>query len=326
MKFSTKCDVVIVGGGPAGLAAAVYAASEGLSVTVIERATLGGQAGASSEIRNYLGFPKGITGAELTERSVEQAQSFGVEFITANVDAISVDGDLRVVQLSNGHVLACRTIIVATGVQYRRLDVPGAKSFGVFVGANPAEAGQWDGANVAVVGGGNSAGQAIVNFAKHAAKVTVLARSPLAKSMSAYLVNEIKALPNVDVKEGVEVREFKAADTGKAKLSLTLTSGGSIAWFDAVFLFIGAEPKTDWLPVVRDTNGYVLTGIDLARVLPAGFSGRTPMPHETSIPGVFAAGDVRGGSVKRVAGAAGEGAAAVAEVHQYLGLLERGEK
>lgn len=315
-----SCDVVIVGSGPAGLAAAVYAASEGLQVTVIERARqLGGQAGTSSRIMNYLGFPEGVAGDQLTRRSVRQAKQFGVRIISAEVVAVGAENGTRFVQLADGTVVSCRVVIVAAGVQWRVLDTPGATgTLNVFYGSNPHEAAKWIGKRVAVVGGANSAGQAITDFAKRGAEVTVLARSPLAKTMSRYLATEIAKAPNVTVREGVEATKF--VNDG-AKVQVTLSTGDTLT-VDGVFVFIGAQPKTSWLPVAKDAHGYVLTG---AAVEPTyGYhDDRQPMAMETSMAGVFAIGDVRSGSVKRVAAAAGEGAAAVAEVHSYLSLAAR---
>lgn len=315
--LTDNCDIVIIGSGPAGLAAAVYAASEGLRVTVIERQrSLGGQAATSSRIVNYIGFPKGISGEQLTKRAVAQAKSFGVTFISGEVVAIGADGGTRFVQLADGHVIACRTAIVAAGVQWRQLDTPGAAgTFGVFYGANPHEAAKWTGKTVVVVGGANSAGQATVNFAKLGVNVIVVARSPLTKSMSKYLCDDIRAAKNVTVREGVEATKF--VNVG-AQVEVTLSAGDAVT-VDGVFVFIGAEPKTSWLPVAKDNHGFVLTGANIAATDRQHFGERQPLAMETSLAGVFAIGDVRSGSIKRVAAAGGEGAAAVSEVHAYLG-------
>jgi thioredoxin reductase (NADPH) len=316
------CDVVIVGSGPAGLAAAVYAASEGLLVTVIERQRqLGGQAATSSRIMNYLGFPEGVSGDQLTKRAVRQARQFGVRILSGEVVAIGAENGTRFVQLADGTVISCTVVIVAAGVQWRVLDAPGATgTLNVFYGSNPHEAAKWLGKTVAVIGSANSAGQAIADFAKHGADVTVLARSPLAKNMSQYLVTEIGRMPNVTVKEGVETTKF--VNVG-AKVQLTLSSG-EVLLVDGVFIFIGAEPKTTWLPVAKDSKGYVLTGADVAENSTYGYhDDRQPFAMETSMAGVFAIGDVRSGSTKRVAAASGEGAAAVAEVHSYLSLAAK---
>lgn len=321
-SLNFNCDVVIVGSGPAGLAAAVYAASEGLLVTVVERARqLGGQAATSSRIMNYLGFPEGVSGDQLTKRAVRQAKQFGVRIVSGEVVAIGAENGTRFVQLADGTVVSCVTVIVAAGVQWRVLDTPGATgTLNVFYGSNPHEAAKWVGKNIAVIGSANSAGQAISDFGKHGANVTVIARSPLAKSMSQYLVDEIGAMPNVTVREGVEASKF--VNDG-ARVQVTLSSGDTLT-LDGVFIFIGAEPKTTWLPVAKDARGYVLTGASVAEKATYGYhDDRQPLPMETSMSGVFAIGDVRSGSVKRVAAAAGEGAAAVAEVHEYLGIAAR---
>lgn len=318
MKLGTNCDVVIIGGGPAGLAAAVYAASEGLHCVIIERAEFGGQAGTSSLIRNYLGFPKGISGSELTKRAQLQARSFGAEFMRANVTSLAVDGNLHLVQLESGKIIACRTVILACGVQYRKLDVPGVQNFGVFYGANPTESTQWEGHAVAVLGGANSAAQAALHFSK-TSLVYLLSRSPLSKGMSEYLVKEIEATRGITIIEGFEVREFERFPSGN--LGIWPKSGARVD-VSAAFIFIGAQPKTEWVPVVKDDHGFILTGMDLTKIMPEGFGDRNPMAHETSVPGVFCAGDVRFGSVKRVSGATGDGAAVVAEIHQYLAIKE----
>lgn len=303
------CDLIIIGGGPAGLAASVYASSEGLRTTVVERGQLGGQAGTSSHIANYLGFPQGISGAVLAERAVKQARRFGVVFENDQVVGLAADGPRKLVQLASGRIASCRAVLVATGVQYRRLAVPGVNCFGVFYGSNPREAQTWSGKRVVIVGGANSAGQAAIQLARYASSVVMLARSPLTKSMSQYLVNDIRANANIAVREGEELSAIQAEQaTGQL---LTLKSGGDLV-ADATFIFIGAEPKTDWLPVVKDDKGFVLTG-------PATASpGRYIQPLETSLAGVFCAGDVRHSDIKRVATAVGEGAAAIGQVHAYL--------
>jgi thioredoxin reductase (NADPH) len=316
-------DVVIIGGGPAGLAAAVYASSEGLRTGLIERSSMGGQAGTSSMIRNYLGFPRGISGAELATRSFDQAIQFGTEMVYGGeVVGLRVEGDLRIVELADGRSVPARAVIVATGVTYRQLDVPSLLPFagtGVFYGSAMSEAKNLAGRPVVVVGGGNSAGQAALHLAKFASKVTVLVRSStLAASMSEYLIRELGHTPNVEIRYGAEV----VGGSGDGRLERLVVrsvgggGGGAGAGAEesveaaAVFVLIGASPHTSWMPgeIARDEWGSVLTA-------PGGFA--------TSLPGVFAVGDVRQGSIKRVASAAGEGAVSVHLVHQYLRDLEQ---
>jgi len=297
------CDLMIVGGGPAGLAASVYAASEGLSTTIVERARVGGQAGTSSKIANYLGFPGGVSGDALTRRAARQARQFGVRFVTDSVVAIAADGAANLIQLASGRVEVCRCVLVCIGVQYRRLDVPGVDTFGVFYGANPHEAHSYAGKRVAVVGGANSAGQAAVHFAKCGClEVIVLTRSALEKSMSSYLITELHAHANIFVREGAEIASITRARSAEQTVVL---KNGTVLDTAGVFIFIGAEPKTSWVPVEKDARGFLLTGAD-------------KRPNETSLPGVFAAGDVRAASIKRVATAVGEGAGTIPQVHSYL--------
>jgi len=298
------CDLIIIGGGPAGLAASVYAATEGLRVVVVERSSLGGQAGTSARIINFLGFPKGISGADLTQRAALQARRAGVEFLVDNVVALADDGQHKLVQFKSGVIRACRAVLLATGVQYRKLGIPGVDCFGVFYGSNPHEAPSYLGKRVAIVGGANSAGQAASNFARYAREVLVLSRSPLVKSMSTYLVRELSQ-SNVTVREGVEL---STVELKLAQQVLTL-SDGSAELVDAVHIFIGAEPSTSWLHCGKDDKGFILTGHELPK---ATFS------LETSLSGVFAAGDVRRSSIKRVGAAVGEGAAAIVQIHSYL--------
>lgn len=304
------CDLFIIGGGPAGLAASVYAATEGLKTTIVERGALGGQAGASSHIANYLGFPKGISGAQLAKRAVTQARACGVSFLSDHVTGLAVDGATKLVQLRSGKIIACRAVLITTGVQYRSLNVPGVNTFGVFYGANPEQAAQWQGKIVSVIGGANSAGQAAVHFAGFCRQVNVLSRSPLDKLMSTYLITEFKSRQNIEVLEGAELASI--APVGACQL-LTLKDGREVHT-DGTFVFIGAEPKTDWCPVGRDEKGFICTGLDV--------KARTAQPLETSVPGVFAAGDVRKSLIKRVATAVGEGAAAISQIHQYLSQQE----
>ncbi len=319
----TTYDVVIVGAGPAGLAAAVYGASEGLRTALLEREAFGGQAGTSSLIRNYLGFPGGISGAELAGRAYEQAWMFGTQFVYGNqATSLATDGDLRIVGLQGGSVVTSRAVVIATGVSYRRLAVPGLESLagaGVFYGAATTEARALAGKRAFVVGGGNSAGQAALHLSTYAQHVTILVRSAsLAASMSQYLIREIEAAPNIDVLYCTEV----ASGDGDGRLEqLRLrrrdTGDTRTEQADGLFVLIGAEPFTEWLPgsVGRDQWGYILTGPDLAE---RWTLEREPYLLETSTPGVFAVGDVRHGSVKRVASAVGDGSIAVRLAHDYL--------
>jgi thioredoxin reductase (NADPH) len=321
-------DLVIVGAGPAGLAAAVYAGSEGLRTLVVERETIGGQAGSSSLIRNYLGFARGVSGAELTMRAYQQAWVFGVDFLMMrDVASLRADGHGFRVSLSGGDEVTARVVVVATGVAYRRLGIPELEALsgtGVFYGASVAEAPALAGERVYVVGGGNSAGQAAMHLSRHALQVTVLVRgASLAQSMSRYLIDEIDAAPNIDVLFGTEV----VGGGGEGRLErLVLADRGTgsrrTVEAAALFVLVGAKPHTDWLPdsVARDRWGFVLTGADLegGEAGPRWPLARPPLPLESSLPGCFAVGDVRHGSVKRVASAVGDGAVVVAQVHEHL--------
>jgi thioredoxin reductase (NADPH) len=321
-------DLVIVGAGPAGLAAAVYAASEGLDTLVVEPRAAGGQAGTSSMIRNYLGFPRGIGGGDLANRALEQAWLFGANLVLAQrATGLRVDGPRRLVRLSDGTEVSAEAVVVASGMAWRRLGVPELEALvgtGVFYGAAGAEARAMEAQDVFVVGAGNSAAQAALHLAKYAASVTLLVRGPdLGASMSDFLVQEIEQAPNV----AVRLRTQVVGGLGGHRLDglvLRRRDDGSTEEVPAAALFvmIGGEPRTEWLSgVERDDRGYVLTGHDLLGPdgLPAGWPlKRPPLLLETSIPGVFAAGDVRHRSVKRVASAVGEGAVAVQLVHQYL--------
>jgi thioredoxin reductase (NADPH) len=318
-------DVVIVGAGPAGLAAAVYGASEGLRTALLEREAFGGQAGTSSRIRNYLGFPGGVSGVELAQRAYEQAWVFGTHFVYGNpATSLAKDGDLLVVGLEDGSEIRARAVVIATGVSYRRLEVPGLEALvgaGVFYGAGTIEAHAVAGKPAFVVGGGNSAGQAALHLAKYAQQVTILVRSPsLAASMSHYLIRQIEAAPNVDVRYRCEVAGgggsghleqllLRDRDSGEAEL---VPAAG-------LFVLIGAQPLTGWLPeaIRRDRWGFVLTGADTGEHWPLQ---RAPFLLETTTPGVFAAGDVRHGSIKRVASAVGDGSIAIRLIHDYLAL------
>jgi thioredoxin reductase (NADPH) len=318
-------DLIIVGAGPAGLAAAVYAASEGLATVLLELEAFGGQAGTSSRIRNYLGFPRGISGAELAWRAYEQARGFGTHFIYGNpATSLATGEDLHVVGLKDGSQVRSRAVIIATGVSYRRLGIAELESLagaGVFYGASTIEAQAVAGKPVFVVGGGNSAGQAALHLAKYAEQVTLLVRSQsLAASMSDYLTREIENTANVHVRYRSEV----AGGGGDGRLEHLLIRDRDSGRTESVptaglFILIGAEPFTDWLrgEVARDRWGFILTGPDAAPHWPLA---RALFPFETTTPGVFAVGDVRHGSVKRVASAVGEGSIAIRLVHDYLAL------
>ena len=319
-------DLVVVGAGPAGLSAAVYGASEGLSTLVLESTAMGGQAGTSSRIRNFLGFPAGVSGGELAERAYQQAWMFGAEFVFINGAAgLSAGGDGLVVALAEGGQVTARAVVLATGVAYRQLDAPGIAGLvgaGVFYGSALSEAPAVKDQDVFIVGAGNSAGQAAIYLAKSARSVTLLVRADnLAKSMSDYLVTEIDSTPRVHVRLQTEV----AAARGDHRLTeLVLrdraTGRDETVPAAALFVMIGATPHSDWLPgdVVRDRHGFILTGRDLPGKDRAEAGQPIPLPLETSLPGVFAAGDVRAGSVKRVASAVGEGSVAIPQVHQHL--------
>jgi len=324
---SREFDVTVIGAGPSGLAAAVYASSEGLRTLVIERESIGGQAGSSSRIRNYLGFQRGITGADLAQRAQQQAWVFGTNFVQmCQALTIRTDGDRLYVSCSNGMEVPTGVVVLAMGVSYQRLSIPALEDLtgvGVFYGASPSEAERFTGREVFVVGGGNSAGQAAVHLAKHAKQVTILVRrSTLAETMSRYLIDEIEGQANIDVRYRTEIVD--GASNGELE-SLTLTNSATgetqTVPADAVFVLIGARPHTDWLPteIERDRFGFVVTGTASADWT----LERLPFMFESSMPGVFAVGDVRSGSVKRVASAAGEGSVAIQQVHQYLQLIEK---
>lgn len=322
-------DLIVIGAGPAGLAAAVYGASEGLRTVVVERETFGGQAGTSSLIRNYLGFSRGISGSELASEAYQQAWLFGASFrLARQATALHRRGGQLVVSLSDGTEVAGRAVIVATGASYRRLGVPSLEALqgtGVFYGAAVAEAQGMKGQEVYVVGGGNSAGQAAMHFSKYAERVTLLVRgNSLASDMSQYLVQEIEAAENVRIRVNTQVVDGKGHGRLEHLVLKDRTSESTeTVPAAALFVLIGARPHTEWLPeeVVRDERGYVITGSDLPRdglPLREGLPERSPKLLETSVPGVFAAGDVRYGSVKRVASAVGEGSIAIQMVHKYL--------
>ena len=322
-------DLVILGGGPAGLAAAVYGASEGLRTVVVERDAPGGQAGLSSRIENYLGFPSGLSGADLTRRAVAQAKRFGADILAPQrAVALQADGSYRVTSLQDGGRLSSHAVLIATGVQWRKLNVPGADRLtgaGLYYGAGAFEAASCKNEDVFVIGGANSAGQAAMNFAGHARRVIMLVRGEsLSTSMSKYLIDECARKPNIEVQYGVQLVEAHGADRLEA-ISVRCDRTGEVDKTPAfsVFVFIGAEPGTDWLEgvVSRDGRGFILTGPDLFLngQRPKGWLlDRDPTLLETSLPGVFAVGDVRHGSVKRVASGVGEGSIAIQFVHQYL--------
>jgi thioredoxin reductase (NADPH) len=322
-------DLAVVGAGPAGLAAATYAASEGLRTLLAERLAAGGQAGTTSLIRNYLGFPRGISGRDLAQRAAEHAIMFAAELVAQPATGLTARASGGgVLTLADGSQAACRAVVLATGVSYRRLAVPGLDELtgaGVFYGAAVTEAQAMAGQRVAVVGGANSAGQAAVHLARHAEQVTVLLRgASLADRMSAYLVNELERAANVTVRPHTQVTAVHG--TGRLEaLTIRDTTTGADQTLPAaaLFILIGAEPDTGWLAgtLQRDDHGFIVTGRDLLRGHrpPPGWPlGRPPLPMETSLPGVFAAGDVRHGSIKRVASAVGEGATAIQLAGQHL--------
>ncbi|MUL37561.1 response regulator [Gloeocapsopsis dulcis] len=322
-------DLVIVGGGPAGLAAAVYGASEGLTTVMIEREAPGGQAGSSSRIENYLGFPVGLSGGDLARRAVTQARRFGVEILSPQeVTRVRVEDPYRIVTLTDGSDISCHVLLVATGVSYRRLMVPGMEQLsgaGVYYGAAQTEAIACAGEDIYVIGGANSAGQAAMYFSKYARRVVMLVRGEsLITSMSQYLIDQIKLTDNIEVRTSSQVVEVKG-DTQLKALTIEDVKTGMRETVDAtsLFIFIGASPRTDWLDgvVERDRNGFILTGPDVMHnnKRPRGWIlDRDPFLLETNVPGIFAAGDVRYGSVKRVASGVGEGAIAVQFIHRYL--------
>ncbi len=322
-------DVIVIGGGPAGLGAAVYGASEGLRTVLIERVATGGQAGQSSRIENYLGFPDGVSGSQLTDRARRQASKFGAEVITAqDVVGLEANGSARTVRFADGGRIDAHAVILATGVSYRQLAAPGLSPLtgrGVFYGSALTEATSCDGQDVFIVGGANSAGQAAMYFARHARSVTMVVRgSSLEASMSHYLIQQIAGVPAINVRTCTEVVSCDG-DGHLQGLTLRHSTTGETETFDTqwLFVFIGAAPRTEWLEdvMIRDEHGFVVAGPDLVvdGQRPPGWTlDRDPYHLETSIPGVFVAGDARADSVKRVATAIGEGAMAITLVHRYL--------
>lgn len=321
-------DFVIVGGGPAGLAAAVYAASEGLRTILVERDATGGQAGSSSRIENYLGFPSGVSGADLARRATVQARRFGAEIISAqDVTGIRLHDPYRSVTLSDGSELICYAVLVAPGMEVRRLEAPGIDALvgaGVYYGAALSEAATYRDRHVYVIGGGNSAGQGAIFFARYARQVTVLVRAPKLAAMSQYLVDRIAETANIEVLSGATVAAVRGDGRLEAIAVADVESGATRELdADAMFVFIGSAPRTDLVAdlVDRDAQGFIITGRDLlvdGRWPKRWTADRDPFLFETSVPGIFAAGDARRGSGKRVASAVGEGSATVSMVHQYL--------
>jgi len=322
-------DLIILGAGPAGLGAAVYGASEGLSTALIEREATGGQAGTSSRIENYLGFPKGISGSDLARRATDQAKRLGTEILTAQ-EAVKVraDGPYRIVTLDDGTELSCKALIIATGVIVNRLDVPGVEKLtgaGIYYGASLTEAASYRDQHVFVVGGANSAGQAAMFFSLFAKQVSMLVRgTSLIKSMSQYLINQIDGTENIDVRTNTVVLEaFGEKKLESLKIQDKVTGEEKIVPAAAMFVFIGARPHSKMVEGVVDMNsaGFIRTGSSLMRdsKRPKGWKlKRDPLPLESSVPGIFVAGDVRDDAVRRIASAVGEGAIAVSQVHQYL--------
>lgn len=322
-------DLAIVGGGPAGLAAAVYGASEGLHTVMIEREAPGGQAGMSSRIENYLGFPTGLSGGDLARRAVVQAQRFGVEILSPQeVMGVRIEGPYRFLKLADDTEISCHALMIATGVQWRRLEAPGIERLqgaGVYYGGGSTEALSCKGEKVYVIGGANSAGQAAMNFAKYAERVVIVVRgASLSSSMSQYLIDQIEETPNIELWPNASVAEAHG-ETHLEEVSFLCSDTGKIERVpaNAMFIFIGAMPQTNWLAGVieRDKLGFILTGPDLIRdgERPKGWTlDRDPFLLETNVPGIFSVGDVRHGSVKRVASGVGEGSVAVQFIHQYL--------
>ena len=320
-------DVVVIGAGPAGLAAGVYGASEGLRTLVVEASAPGGQAGSSSKIENYLGFPEGLSGEELAKRAFLQANRLGAEFLTQRVACIRSENQYRIVTMEDGREVTCHVCLIATGVDYCKLNVPGADRLsgaGVYYGAALTEAMSCREEAVYIVGGANSAGQAAMHFSRYADTVHMLVRGKsLESSMSKYLIEQIESTPNITVETGTEVIGM-SGDTHLECLQLQTPNGEEARPAGSLFIFIGAAPKTEWLPheLCRDSKGFILAGPDLRAKSPKSWTlDRDPYLLETSVPGIFVAGDVRFNSVKRCASAVGEGSIAIQFVHQYLATL-----
>jgi thioredoxin reductase (NADPH) len=320
-------DIVVVGAGPAGLAAGVYGASEGLRTLVVEAAAPGGQAGSSSKIENYLGFPEGLSGEELAKRAFLQANRLGAEFLTQRVTSIRSENQYRILTMEDGKEVTCHVCLIATGVDYCMLDVPGADKFagaGIYYGAALTEAMSCKEEAVYIVGGANSAGQAAMHFSRYADHVHMLVRGKsLTSSMSKYLIDQIEATPNITVETGTEIVSM-GGDTHLECLTLKTPRGEEARQASSLFIFIGAAPKTSWLPaeLCRDSKGFILAGPDLKAQSPKSWTqDRDPYLLETSVPGIFVAGDVRFNSIKRCASAVGEGSIAIQFVHQYLATL-----
>lgn len=320
-------DVVVVGAGPAGLAAAVYGSSEGLKTLIIDSLAPGGQAGSSSKIENYLGFSQGVSGERLAKEAIIQARRLGAEFVTQRVCSIKSENGYHIVIIADGREVSCRVCIIATGVEYCRLDIPGEAQFsgaGLFYGAALTEAASCADQEVYIVGGANSAGQAAMYFSRSSSHVRMLVRGEsLERSMSRYLIDQIEATANISVETHTEIRSLEG-DGHLERIVLKTPLGDESRPANSVFVFIGAAPKTDWLPaaVVRDPKGFVLAGPDLKSKTDRLWKiDRDPYLLETTVPGIFVAGDVRFGSVKRVASSVGEGSIAIQFVHQYLATL-----
>jgi len=325
---SPRYDVIIIGGGPAGLSAAVYGGSEGLRTLLLEREAIGGQAGSSSSIRNYLGFARGISGGDLAYRAFEQARMFGTDLVYGEAIALNQAGDDHVVTLRNGDTVTAPAVVIATGAAYRRLGIENVEAFtgsGLFYGSAAAEAHAIQGQAVHIVGGANSAGQAALHLARHASQLTMIIRgATLTQTMSDYLIRAIEAAPNITVRYETEVVDG-SGDHQLTQLTLRHKASGATETVptSGLFVLIGADPHTAWLPeaIQRDTLGYLFTGTDLlqtSQANPAWPLSRPSLPFETSMPGVFAVGDVRHGEAKRVAAAVGDGSAAIRLVHEYL--------
>ncbi|HEY2858891.1 MAG TPA: FAD-dependent oxidoreductase [Terracidiphilus sp.] len=319
-------DLIVVGAGPAGLAAAVYGASEGLRTLVIEPEAPGGQAGTTSKIENYLGFPQGITGAEMGKRALLQARRFNAEFVTQRATSLRIEGQYRFVGLGDGREVSSHVVLLAPGLNYRKLTVAGAEELtgrGIYYGAALVEAPSCKDQDVYIVGAANSAGQAALHFSKYARQVIMLVRGAgLGSTMSKYLIDEIGQTSNIVLRLETQILEALGEEHLEG-LRLRGSNGVEEVKAESLFVFIGAAPRTEWLPpqILRDENGFILAGQDLMidGKMPAGWQEkRQPFLLETSVPGVFVSGDVRHGSVKRVASAVGEGSIAVQFVHQYL--------